>query len=346
MSLDAKCGADLSEELGAQLILEYGERCKVCPRLCGADRVHWRGVCHADVRMEIAHVQLHHWEEPPISGEAGSGTVFFRHCNLGCVYCQNHRISDCVGASCAGDASGADCLDGLSNAVLADVKAAADIYLALQGEGAMNINLVTPTHYAPSVRASILHARELGLLLPVVWNTSGYELSEQIRMNEGLVDVYLTDMKYADSDLAASLSGARNYVESSLRAIDEMVERTHPLSYDDFNGVERLISGVVVRHMLLPGHLDDSMRVVEMLNSRYGQSVRLSIMNQYTPVLSSRSECGDDGARQAIERFPELVRSVEPEEYERLLDYADSLGVEDYFWQDGSACAESFIPNF
>lgn len=329
----------LPDGLGTQLLAEYGSACEVCPRLCGTNRMRGRGACHADLRMEIAHVQLHHWEEPPISGEAGSGTVFFRHCNLGCLYCQNHRISDsdCAGMPFEGD---------VEAMLAADVEGAARTYLDLEQQGAMNINLVTPTHYAPSVRASIACARDGGLELPVVWNTSGYELPRQIRHNAGLVDVYLTDMKYADEWLAASLSGARNCVKASLRAIDEMVACTDDLSCDEFCGVPRLVSGVIVRHMLLPGHLDDSMRVIQMLHYRYGASVRLSIMNQYTPVLASRAEAGDAAAQRVLHRFPELGRAVEPDEYERLLDYADSIGVEDYFWQDGSACAESFIPDF
>lgn len=337
MDLMTGRGLVAPDGLGAKLLLEYGSACRVCPRLCGVDRVHGRGACHADLHMEIAHVQLHHWEEPPISGEAGSGTVFFRHCNLGCLYCQNHRISDCMGGPFNGDAE---------SVLAADVEATARVYIDLEQQGAMNINLVTPTHYAPSVRASIACAREAGLGLPVVWNTSGYELPEQIRLNAGLVDVYLADMKYADDELAGSLSGAPNYVESALMAIDEMLACTGALSYDDFGGVPRLVSGVVIRHMLLPGHLDDSKRVIEALHRRYGDSVRLSIMNQYTPVLASRADSGDASARSALQRFPELGCVVDSDDYERLLDYADSLGVEDYFWQDGSACAESFIPSF
>lgn len=280
-------------------------------------------------------MQLHHWEEPPISGTSGSGTVFFGGCNLGCVYCQNHAISSKKRVGKQGTAPGEPSIGALVST-----------FLGLQHQGAMNINLVTPTHYAPVIRSALKRAREEGFELPIVWNTSGYEEVGEIAANEGFVDVYLTDMKYADAALGRALSGVADYPEVAIRAIDEMVATTAPIAYDSFHGEERMTAGVIVRHMLLPGHLDDSMDVVGMLHERYGDRVRLSLMNQYTPVLATRAAAGERGAQEALAAFPELGRAVLREEYEELLDFADGLGVEDYFWQDGEACKESFIPDF
>lgn len=305
--------------------------CELCPRRCGADRTAGHlGVCGAGEEMLVSRVALHFWEEPPLSGEAGSGTVFFAHCALGCVYCQNRAISRCdveVGkAMTAGELAEA-CLD-------------------LQRQGAMNINFVTPTHYAPSVRTAVVEARASGLDLPVVWNTSGYETVRAVRANQGVVDVYLTDFKYADAGLAKALSGTGDYPETALAALDAMVEAVGEPAFDDFGGVERMTRGVIVRHLLLPGCTDDSLHVVELLHRRYGGAVRLSLMNQYTPVLASAARRGDEAAAGVLANHSQLGTRVPDEDYERVLDFADALGVEDYFWQAGGACEESFIPDF
>lgn len=307
------------------------ENCELCPHRCGVDRTAGeRGVCGADDVMRVSRSALHFWEEPPISGEAGSGTVFFAHCTLGCSYCQNAAISR------RGTTAGTP----VSTGELA--KACLD----LERQGAMNVNMVTPTHYAPLVRDAVRLARERGMRLPVVWNTSGYETLSAVRANAGTVDVYLTDFKYADGELAAALSGVGDYPEAAISALDEMVRTVGEAAYDDFGGAERMTRGVVVRHLLLPGHADDSKRVVSLLHSRYGGGVRLSIMNQYTPVLASAADAGNVAAARVLRRHPELARKVSRDEYERVLDFADSIGVDDYFWQSGDACQESFIPDF
>lgn len=293
--------------------------CRLCPRDCGADRkAGVRGVCGASARVRIARAALHFWEEPCISGESGSGTVFFSYCPLRCVYCQNRDIA-------IGDAG-----------TEVSVRRLARIYLELAAQGARNVNLVTPTHYAPAVVESVALARTAGLELPVVYNTSGYETVEAIGLLDGTVDVYLTDFKYADAQTARRYSNAPDYPEVALAALDAMVAQAgRPVFEEAPDGDEppRILHGAVVRHLLLPGHLEESKRVVRLLHERYGDAVLLSLMNQYTPLRH-------------FERYPELNETVPAGDYESLLDYADELGIEDYYWQEGGADSESFIPPF
>lgn len=296
---------------------EYSS-CRLCPFECGIDRTAGeRGRCGCDAYPRVARAALHHWEEPPISGTSGSGTIFFSGCNLSCVYCQNHEIShDQVGQ-------------------IASVESIAQSCLSLQSQGAWNINFVTPTMFAPHIRAAVSMARADGLELPIVWNTSGYELPEQINENSDYVDIYLSDFKYFDDELACKLSNTPDYREVALSALDAIVAASGKPTFDLVDGEERMVRGVVVRHMLLPGHLDDSKNIVELLANRYGDDIRLSLMSQYTPVCDK-----------AVKVDAALARTVTSEEYESLLDHADSLGIGDYHWQDGQACLESFIPAF
>ena len=302
--------------------------CNLCPRLCGArrDEGH-RGACGAASSAFVARAALHFWEEPPLSGTSGSGAVFFSGCPLRCVYCQNAAItSGEVGREVS-------------------VERLAQICLELEGQGALNVNFVTPTQHSLMIRDAVALARRLGMTLPVVWNTSGYERVEVIRALEGTVDVYLADFKYADGDLASRYSRARDYPEVALAAIEAMVAQVGGPIYDDFippagaavassKSQRRMTRGVVVRHLVLPGALDASKEALEALYGRFGDTVVYSIMNQYTPVMP-----GD-----LLERFPELAERVDDAAYEELLDFADELGIEDYFWQDGPAAEESFIP--
>lgn len=303
--------------------------CTLCPRSCGADRASGqRGFCGADDRLVVARAALHFWEEPPISGKAGSGAIFFSNCPLRCAYCQNASIA-------TGEAGKAISVNRL-----------AEICLELQAQGALNVNLVTPTHYAPRIRAAVVKARERGLSLPVIWNTSGYETVDAVRANAGLVDVYLTDFKYADPDLAERYSHAADYPGIAVAALDEAVRQVGAPRFDEVDGERRLIRGVIVRHLLLPGALRDSQEVVRLVHERYGSAVLLSLMNQYTPVLTDAAAAGRDDAVEMLRRCPELAGKVSDEDYERLLDHADTLGVEDYFWQQGGAVGDSFIPSF
>lgn len=303
--------------------------CDWCPRACGANRAAGvRGVCGASDDVVVARAALHFWEEPPISGAHGSGTVFFSHCPLHCLYCQNEVIA-------AGEAG-----------VPISIERLAEIFEELQGKGALNLNMVTPTHYAPQIRAALGMARGRGVDLPVVWNTSGYETVSAVRANAGYANVYLTDFKYASSELAARYSKAPDYPRVVLAAIEEMVDQVGCPRFDEYEGDERMTSGVVVRHLMLPGSLEDSKRIVRTVWERFGTSVLLSIMNQYTPVLAEAAASGDASAARALKQCPELAERVPNDDYEELLDFADSLGIDEYFWQEGGAAEESFIPQF
>lgn len=274
----------------------------------------------------VARAALHFWEEPPLSGKAGSGAVFFTGCPLRCAYCQNAVIAD-------GDAG-----------VSIDVGRLERIFFELADQGALNINCVTPTQHAPHIEKAVEAARRNGLRLPLVWNTSGYETVLAVRALEPTVDVWLTDFKYAEPALAARYSHAPDYPSVALAALDAMVEQAGEAAFDEVDGLPRLVRGVVVRHLALPGGLDDSKRVIELLWNRYGSRVLLSIMNQYTPVLSTARAAGDARAHALLDAFPELGGRVSDAEYEELLGFADEIGVEDYFWQEGPAADESFVP--
>ena len=303
--------------------------CGLCPRACGANRAAGeRGVCGADGRLLVARAALHFWEEPPISGEDGSGTIFFAGCPLGCVYCQNAEIALA------------------EHAREITVERLAAIMKELEVAGALNINCVTPTHYAPQIRAAVAQARARGVALPVLWNTGGYETVEAVRANGGCVDAYLTDFKYADPSLARRYSRAADYPEAALAGLEAMVEEAGPVRYDEYRGQERLVGGVVVRHLMLPGALENSKAVVRLLHGRFGDAIRLSLMNQYTPVLARAAEAGSTRAAAVLAVSPDLAETVPDDEYEALLDFADELGVRDYFWQEGGAAEESFIPPF
>jgi len=311
----------VSEAESAKLTEFLPDACTWCPRMCGVNRrAGQRGVCGAADELRIARCALHFWEEPPISGTAGSGTIFFSHCPLHCVYCQNATIAQ-------GASGKAVTFDRLVN-----------MCLELQEQGAMNINMVTPTHYSLVIVEAVRQARGRGLALPIVWNTSGYENVSVIEALSRTVDVYLTDFKYSNPATAYAYSSARDYPQVAFAALDRMVAQTGCAAYDCFGGEQRMVKGVIVRHLLLPGHVEESYDALRLLFERYGNTVRYSIMNQYTPVLSPT-----DAAAQA---YPHLLERVSDAEYEALLDFADDLGIRDYFWQEDAAAAESFIPPF
>ena len=287
--------------------------CRLCPRNCGVDRFGGqRGYCRVGAQLLVARAALHMWEEPCISGEEGSGTVFFSGCSLGCKFCQNREIS--------GGKRGKEI----------SVERLADIFLRLQGQGANNINLVTAGHYLPQTAAALRIAKTKGLAIPVVYNSSGYEKRESLKWLEGLVDIYLPDFKYMDGELAKKYSNAQDYPEAAKTALQEMVRQTVSAQFDERGRIRR---GVIVRHLLLPGHVSDSKKVVEYLYNTYGNQIYISLMNQYTPMP-------------AMEQDPLLSRKVTAREYGRLVDYALSLGLENGFLQEGETAKESFIPAF
>ena len=292
------------------------EHCELCPRLCGADRAHGeRGACGADGALKIARAALHYWEEPPISGEAGSGAIFFSGCSLKCVFCQNHEIS-----------TGGFGLEVPPERLV-------QIMLELQDQGALNINLVTAAHYAHLLPWAIPEARARGLTIPILYNTSGYELVQAVRELGDLVDIWLPDFKYVDAGLGRSLSHVPDCPEVTSRALVQMcaeVRRRGGVLYDDDGIMQR---GIIVRHLVLPGHADDSCRVLDRIWELVGD-VPISVMNQYTPNARMRAAGG------------ELARPVTDEEYERVLCHADGLGFSTMFWQEGGAVDESFTPPF
>ncbi len=334
--------------------------CTLCPRACGVDRYVTSGFCGAPAALTAARAALHFWEEPCISGSTGSGAGFFSGCNMRCVFCQNHAIA-------AGEVAREISVERLS-----------EIFLELQNQKACNINLVTALHYQPQVISALEHAKAHGLTIPIVYNSGGYESVEALRRLDGLVDIYLPDCKYYDSELAQRYSNAPDYFEICLAAIDEMLrqvgdprfmlapahidassvsgtsrdsdpDRSDPfLDADAYNTLLEeapededytgplMKRGVIIRHLLLPTHLSDSREIVTRLLERYGNHVYLSLMNQYTPLLT-----GSD-----LVAFPELGGRVSDSEYESLLDTAIDAGIENGFFQMGGTASDSFIPAF
>ena len=298
------------------------EECRLCPRECGVNRKEGQtGFCQMDGTLRVARAALHMWEEPCISGKRGSGAVFFSGCNLRCVYCQNFDIA-------AGTRGKEISRERLS-----------EIFLELQAQGAANINLVTPGHFAPQITEALRRAKKEGLRLPVVYNTSSYESADTIKSLEGLVDIYLPDFKYISPALSAKYSHAPDYADVAKAAVAEMV-RQCPRPVFDGDEAEDPIEegllmrqGVIVRHLLLPGCTRDSKAVIKYLYETYGNQIYLSIMNQYTPLEN-------------VSAYPELNRKVTDEEYEEVVDYAIGLGVEQGFIQEGETAEESFIPAF
>lgn len=293
------------------------QACELCPRRCKARRDSGRaGFCGMTSELRVARSALHFWEEPPISGEAGSGAIFFSGCPLRCVFCQNHEIS--------GEGFGLP----ITRSRLAEMM------LELEAQGALNINLVTALHYAPDVRQAVLDARAAGLTLPIVCNTSGYENPEVIRAMADVVDVWLPDFKYADPALAGSLSAAPDYPDVAAAALGAMVADLRRKGGRKEGPDGRLERGIVVRHLVLPSHADDSCRVLDRVWQICGNNADLSVMNQYTPNEACRAAGGA------------LSHGVSEEEYEIVLCHADDLGFERIWWQEGGTVSESFVPAF
>ncbi len=285
--------------------------CNLCPRKCNIDREKVTGYCGGGRDASVSHTMLHHWEEPCISGKNGSGTVFFSGCQLKCVYCQNRKISRTV----SGKTYSTDEL--------------ASLFLSLQDKGAHNINLVTPDHYIYQIAESLEKAKENGLNVPIVYNTSGYVTPQAVRFIGRYIDVYLTDFKYMSSSLAGKYSSAPDYPSSAKAALEEMVSLQPECVYDE-NGIMK--KGVIVRHLIIPGHTADSKDVIKYLYETYGDSIVISIMNQFTPV--------------DLENYPEINRRLTTLEYDRVVDYALSLGVKNAYTQQKGTAKESFIPEF
>lgn len=288
---------------------EY-EKCSLCFRGCLVDRSKKMGFCGFEDKAYISYYSLHKWEEPPISGERGSGTIFFDGCSLGCAFCQNSKISRGRNGKTVSS-------DELS-----------DVMLKLQSAGAHNINFVTPTHFLPTVREAIILAKQKGLLVPIVYNTGSYDNPEALKTLSGLVDVYLPDFKFYTEKTAEKYAKASDYPRAARLAIEEMVKQA-PIPIFDAQGMMK--NGVIVRILLLPGHIAEAKLILKYLYSTYGDNVYISLMSQYTPMANMK---------------PPLNRKVTAEEYSQLVDYAERLGVTYAFVQEGEAASESFIPPF
>lgn len=289
------------------------KECVLCPRKCKVNRLEGqRGYCKETSELVAARAALHMWEEPCISGEEGSGAVFFSGCAMGCVFCQNHNIA-------AGKAGKPITIERLS-----------EIFLELQEKGANNINLVTPSHYILSIIEAVKMAKEKGLHLPVVYNSSGFELPEIVRLLEGYVDIYLPDFKYMNDTIAKKYSNAPHYADYAKKALKEMFRQTGKPEFDEWGMMKK---GIIVRHLVLPEHTEDSKKIVKYLYETYGDDIYISIMNQYTPL-------------EQVAAYPELNRPLTDKEYDEVVDYAVDLGVENGFIQEGETAKDSFIPEF
>lgn len=288
------------------------EKCNLCPRRCNADRSHGEyGFCGAGAQVKIALVSLHKWEEPCLSGEKGAGTVFFSHCNLHCVFCQNHKISQG------------------GKGIEVTVARLAEIFLEQQERGAASLDLVTPTHYVPQILTALKMAKQRGLQLPVVYNSNAYETEETIESLRGSVDVFLPDMKYADEVSACRYSRAPGYFAAAGSAICRMAALVGKPVIE----AGRMNRGVIVRHLILPGHKDESMRIVDWLWQTFGDDIYISLMNQFTPM----HEVAD---------YPEINRRLTTYEYDKVVDHARELGITQCFIQQGRTASEKFVPRF
>lgn len=287
------------------------KKCNLCPRNCHIDRYKNVGVCGASFEIKVAHYGLHMWEEPIISGNSGSGTVFFSNCNLKCIFCQNRDISE----------------GGYGKEITSE--RLEEIFLELQKMKAENINIVTPTMYVPQIVKVLKRIKNRKLKIPIVYNTSSYENKSTINLLDGYIDIYLADFKYFDNMLGEKYSNCYKYFEVASNAIDEMFRQVgEPIIENNL-----LKKGMIVRVLVLPGHVEDAKKIIAYLYKKYKNKIFISIMNQYTPMKH-------------FEKFPNLNNKLTNDEYNEVIDYAYDLGVRNAFIQDGETASESFIPKF
>ena len=288
--------------------LEKLEKCNLCPNNCSVNRFSSVGRCKIGANITVAKAYLHTWEEPVISGKNGSGTIFFSGCSLGCVFCQNYKISS----------------DNFGKEITPS--RLADIFKSLEEKGAENINLVTPTPHVYGIIDALNIYRPN---IPIVYNSSGYESVETLKLLDGYVDVYLPDFKYYDNDLAYKFSNVRNYREITVNAIDEMLRQTGKPKIENV----LIKKGVIIRHLVLPSHTSDSIKVMDEILARYSSNVLVSLMGQYTPVRHN-------------DKYAELNRKVTPLEYKRVLRYMQNVGLTNGFCQELDSSATTYIPSF
>ncbi len=286
--------------------------CELCPRRCRVNRTKETGFCGAGERAKVALVSLHPWEEPCLTGDRGAGTVFFSHCNLKCCFCQNHEISH--------SGKGIEVSD----------ERLAEIFMEQQSRGAATLDLVTPTHYVPQILKALEIAKRNGFSLPVVYNSSAYETVETIESLKGSVNIFLPDMKYGNEKSALEYSKAPDYVATAKKAIYKMAEVTGPVQFDE-NG--QMVRGVLVRHLVLPGHRQESMAILDWLWKNFGNDIYISLMNQYTPMF------------RAFE-YKHLNRRLTTFEYESVADHARALGITQCYLQERRSASEEYVPRF
>lgn len=287
------------------------KNCMLCPRNCGINRYLDKGFCKCNSKLKVSLATLYFYEEPPISGTNGSGTIFFSNCNLKCCYCQNNEISK------------------KGKGLELSITRLSEIMLELQEKKAHNINLVTPTMYVPQIIKAIIKAKKKGLTIPIIYNCSGYEKKETIQLLDGLIDVYLPDFKYFNDDYGKKYSGVNNYSFYAKESLKEMVKQTGPCQFDE-NGLIK--KGVIVRHLILPTLYNDSKDILKYLYETYQDNIYISIMNQYTPIGNIK--------------YQELNQPIRKDEYYNIIDYALDLGIKNAFCQEDETVSESFIPNF
>jgi len=288
-------------------------KCTLCPRNCNVNRNNNElGFCNMNSKLMVARAALHFWEEPIISGNNGSGTVFFSGCNLKCVFCQNFQIST----------------NNFGKKI--SIHRLSEIFLELQEKGAHNINLVTPTHFVPQIIEALKISKKNGLVIPIVYNSSGYENQDTIKLLDGYIDIYLPDFKYFDNKYALKYSKCPNYFEYASKSLEEMIKQVGTPKFND-NGI--LVKGVIVRHMMLPGLLNDSKKIIRYLVDKYNDYIFISIMNQYTPTNN-------------LNKYKEINKTVSKNDYDELINYAVDLGIKNGFMQEGETQKTSFIPEF
>lgn len=292
-------------------------KCELCPRRCGVDRTVSRGYCGMGSKITAAKAMLHHWEEPCISGACGSGAVFFSGCVLKCAYCQNYDISA-----------------GYKGLEITEERLA-EIFCELQQQGAQNINLVNPTHFVPAAIRAVTLAKQHGLSIPIVYNSGGYERVETLRMLDGLVDIYLPDVKYFDNVLAGTLSDAPDYFDTAMNAVAEMARQTGKPVFTGNDEKKPLKRGTVVRHLVLPGQYKDSIEIVKRLGERFGGDILFSLMSQYTPVGRVKTDT----------RFEKMNRRITTFEYRKVLEAVYETGLSGYM-QERSSAKEEYTPEF
>lgn len=295
------------------MIKDMFNNCRLCIRNCNINRNLGKvGHCNSTKDLIVAKAFLHLWEEPCISGKNGSGTVFFSNCNLKCVFCQNHTISH----------------NGIGKRITTN--RLSEIFLELQNKGANNINLVTPTHFVPQIIEAIDLAKENGLNLPILYNTNSYDSIETIKSLKGYIDVYLPDFKYFDDKYAIKYSKASGYAENALSIIEEMISQVGTVRFNKHGIIEK---GVIIRHLLLPGLLFDSKKVIDAIYTNFHDDVFISLMNQYIPMYKA---CD----------YPEINKPLNPKAYNSIINYALNLGVKNGFIQEEGTNSLSYVPSF